>query len=91
MIRKKVPHNKFLRDVERLKQRVYKREELEKIVDMLAHGEKLPESCCDHKTHGIYKGCRDCHVTPDWILIYKIDKKTNTLFLIRTGTHSDLF
>ncbi len=45
----------------------------------------------DHPLSGNYEGHRECHITPDWLLIYKIERKILTLLLTRTGTHSDLF
>ena len=45
----------------------------------------------DHALAGDYAGCRECHITPDWLLIYEIDGDTLLLYLMRTGTHSDLF
>jgi len=61
------------------------------VVDLLLAGEKLPEKCRPHKLSGGYDGFWDCHVKPDWILIYKLDEKNKKLTLVRTGTHSDLF
>jgi len=58
---------------------------------MLANKQPLPERCFDHILVGDYANCRDCHILPDWILIYYVEQETNTLYLIRTGTHSDLF
>ncbi|MCK9363952.1 MAG: type II toxin-antitoxin system YafQ family toxin [Syntrophales bacterium] len=64
-------------------------EKLKSVIRSLGHGEKLDSIYQDHKLAGNYYGCRDCHIESDWLLIYKYDE--NTLFLIRTGTHSDLF
>jgi len=64
---------------------------LDEVVRLLARGEPLPEKCCDCALQGKWKGYRDCHILPDWILIYKIDKGTLTLLLSETGSHSDLF
>ena len=44
-----------------------------------------------HPLQGEYKGCLECHITPDWLLIYQTDKKAGDLYFVRTGTHSDLF
>ena len=57
----------------------------------LADGETLPEKYCDHPLSGDYSGCRECHILPDWLLIYRIEKELLILALTRTGTHSDLF
>ncbi|WP_081690294.1 type II toxin-antitoxin system YafQ family toxin [Leptotrichia hofstadii] len=57
----------------------------------LAKGEKLPEKNKDHSLIGDYVGHRECHIAPDWLLIYKITEKGLILLLTDTGTHSDLF
>lgn len=66
---------------------------LEEVVDLLRAEEKLPPSYHDHALVNSrnYKGMRECHIDPDWLLVYKVYKETLTLRLIRTGTHSDLF
>jgi len=64
---------------------------LDEAVKMLAKGETLPEKYCDHALQGKWKGYRDCHILPEWILIYKIDKGILTLLLTATGSHADLF
>ena len=64
---------------------------LKKVVAILANGEQLPEKYSDHALTGNYKGYRECHIEPDWLLIYKIEKELLVLGLTRTGTHSDLF
>ena len=53
--------------------------------------QSLPEKYKDHSLNGIYKDCRECHITPDWLLIYQINDNELILYLTRTGTHSDLF
>ena len=64
---------------------------LEKIIEMLAEGETLPAENHDHPLINNYKGCRECHITPDWLLIYKLFENVLVLDLTRTGRHSDLF
>ena len=64
---------------------------LEKIIEMLADGQNLPEEYNDHQLIGNYKGCRECHIAPDWLLIYKLFENVLVLELSRTETHSDLF
>jgi len=64
---------------------------LHKIISLLADGKPLPEMCYDHPLKGIYNGYRECHVEPDWLLIYKITENVLILTLYRTGSHSDLF
>ena len=61
------------------------------IIKKLAAGEPLPEKNRDHQLSGDYAGCRECHITPDWLLIYEVDGDELILYLTRTGSHSDLF
>ncbi len=62
---------------------------LESVVRLLCSGQSLPEKYKDHKLVGNYQGLKECHIEPDWLLIYEI--KNNILYLADTGTHSDLF
>lgn len=64
---------------------------LEKAVVILANGETLPPEYKDHSLKGEYSGYRECHIQPDWLLVYKISDNVLVLTLYRTGTHSDLF
>ena len=64
---------------------------LKNIITLLANGETLPEACCDHPLKGDYNGYRECHVEPDWLLVYKITESVLILTLYLTGSHSDLF
>lgn len=66
-------------------------EKLNEVIKMLAQDIQLPEVNMDHSLKGNYKGCRECHIQPDWLLIYSKEDRINLLSLIRTGTHSDLF
>ena len=63
----------------------------EEVLELLVHEEPLPQKYCDHSLVGNYRGYRECHIQPDWLLIYKIDGGKLLLTLARTGTHSDLF
>lgn len=67
--------------------------ELQKVVTLLANGEPLPEKYRDHDLTNAknYKNMRECHIEPDWLLVYKITESVLILSLNRTGTHSDLF
>ena len=60
-------------------------------VDRLAAQEPLDAKCRDHELSGDYSGFRECHIEPDWLLIYRVDDRELVLLLFRTGTHSDLF
>ena len=64
---------------------------MEKGIEMLANQEQLPQKYKDHQLSGDYSDCRECHITPDWLLIYRIVDDELILTLTRTGTHSDLF
>ena len=64
---------------------------LDNIIRSLARGETLPEKNRDHALTGDWVGHRECHILPDWLLVYRIDDDVLVLTLARTGTHSDLF
>ena len=64
---------------------------LDEIIAKLAQGIPLPASNRDHELTGNYAGHRECHIQPDWLLIYRIENDVLVLALTRTGTHSDLF
>ncbi len=79
----------FSRDIKRVKKRGKDLEKLKKIVSALAQEKTLDKKHRDHALIGEWKGSRDCHIEPDWILIYTIS--VEVLKLERTGTHRDLF
>ncbi len=85
------PTTKFQRDLKRVHKRGYDISLLTAIIKKLAAGEPLPEKNRDHELSGNFAGCRECHVTPDWLLVYEIADEALILYLTRTGTHSDLF
>lgn len=64
---------------------------LNNVVDKLASRQQLPEKNRDHELSGDYAGFRECHVAPDWLLVYRVVEEDLILYLMRTGTHSDLF
>lgn len=64
---------------------------LEEVVTILANQQLLPDRYRDHSLSGNYSGYRECHILPDWLLIYKIFQDRLVLVLTRTGTHSDLY
>ena len=86
-----VQSGRFKRDLKLARKRGYDLSLLGFVVDTIAEGKKLPERYKDHDLSGNYSGCRECHITPDWLLIYEIDGGELILYLTRTGTHSDLF
>ena len=81
----------FKKDYKRIVKRGYDIRLLEEVISILANQEPLPEKFRDHSLLGKYTGCRECHITPDWLLIYEIDGDELILYLTRTGSHSDLF
>lgn len=86
-----VPSNQFKRDLKLAKKRGLDLSALREVVDTLAREQPLDEKYHDHDLLGKYKGFRECHIEPDWLLVYRTDGDTLELFLFRTGTHSDLF
>lgn len=82
---------KFQKDLKRAKKRGYDLSLMNVVVDILATGEQLPYRYKDHALEGKHTGYRECHITPDWLLIYRIDGDRLFLILSETGTHSDLF
>ena len=81
----------FKKDYKLAQKRGFDLSLLQEVVTMLANGEPLPEKYHDHSLIVNYRNCRECHIKPDWLLIYQIDNDELILFLMRTGTHSDLF
>lgn len=83
--------SKFKKDYKLAQERGCNMSHLKKVISILANGERLPKEYRDHNLAGDYTGYRECHVEPDWLLIYKMTEKYLILTLYRTGTHSDLF
>lgn len=81
----------FKKDYKRIKKRGYDIRLLKQVITMLAEGKPLPAEYRDHSLNGDYTGCRECHIAPDWLLVYEIIEKELLLYLTRTGTHSDIF
>lgn len=86
-------HTRFKRDYKLALKRGCEERLLSEVVEMLAAEKALPERYRDHSLalSKKYAGMRECHIQPDWLLVYKTDKERLTLILCRTGTHSDLF
>lgn len=82
---------KFKKDFKRIKKRGYDLDLLYYVVNELVSGNTLDEKYYNHQLTGDYNGFMECHITPDWLLIYKIDNNELILTASRTGTHSDLF
>lgn len=81
--------SRFKKDVKRMKKRGNSFDVFKQIIQQLAQSKPLDKRFRDHILTGNYVGTRECHVDPDWLLIYEIHE--DDLILIRTGTHSDLF
>ena len=83
--------SKFKKDYKTAQKRNLDMQELETVVTKLANGEQLDEKYQDHPLSGQWKGHRECHINPDWLLIYYYNDDVLVLTLARTGSHSDLF
>ena len=83
--------NRFRKDLKLAAKRGCDLALLNSIVDRLAQGATLPAKHRDHSLTGDYIGFRECHIQPDWLLIYRTEGEALMLFLMRTGTHADLF
>lgn len=84
-------HTSFKKDYKKAQKRGLDMTKLHNVINMLANGIILPESYKDHQLKGDYAEYRECHIQPDWLLVYKIENDILTLTLAYTGTHSDLF
>lgn len=82
---------RFKKDYKTIIARGYNPQLLQDVLEILCNEQQLPLKYKDHNLTGNYEGHRECHITPDWLLIYKIEQEILTLSLTRTGTHSDLF
>ncbi len=86
-----VTTNKFDRDLRRASRRNKNLSKIKKIMLKLAAGKPLLPSNRDHSLTGNFAERRECHIEPDWLLIYKIDEDNKEIIFERTGSHSDLF
>ena len=82
---------KFKKDYKLAMKRNLDMELLDNIIRALSKGETLPDKNKDHELTGNRAGHRECHIQPDWLLIYRLEDDVLVLTLTRTGTHSDLF
>lgn len=83
--------NRFRKDLKLAQKRGMNLDLLRDVVNALANEEKLAAKYHDHDLSGVFSGFRECHIQPEWLLVYRIEKNELELFLFRTGTHSDLF
>lgn len=81
---------RFKRDARRMRKQGRDIEKLDAAILSLRRGEALPASMRDHDLAGSYRGHRECHVGPDWLLIYRVDARALVLTAVRTGSHADL-
>jgi len=85
------PTTRFKKDLKRVVKQGLDRNAIAAVIEKLAKGDSLDKASRDHGLGGEFKGCRECHICSDWLLIYEIDRETLYLYLIRTGSHSELF
>lgn len=85
------PSKVFQKDLKRIQRRGYDMAFITDVIKVLASGEPLPPRNRDHMLSGNFSGCRECHIAPDWLLIYEVTEDELILYLTRTGSHSDLF
>ena len=83
--------SQFKKDYKLAKKQGHNMELLKQVIAMLADGVPLPEQYKDHSLSGNWVRHRECHILPDWLLIYKYDQNTLILTLVRTGSHNNLF
>ncbi len=86
-----VASNKFKKDLKLAAKRGFNLTLLREVVNTLANQKPLDQKHRDHNLSGIYSQFRECHIQPDWLLVYRVEENELELFLFRTGTHSDLF
>lgn len=83
--------SQFKKDVKLAEKRGRNLAKLKAVLDLLLEGKPLPPQLKDHPLRGEFAGSRDCHLEPDWLLIYTLTENDAHVRLERTGTHSDLF
>ena len=90
---KLAPSSKFKKDLKRISKQGKNRELIDDVIEKLQRQEPLPQKNRDHALVGDYKGYRECHIMPDWLLIYRVtnNNAVELLELTRTGSHSELF
>ncbi len=82
---------KFKKDLKLAKKQGRNTDKLLEIIERLANGEPLEAKYRDHDLSGDYQGCRECHIEPDWLLVYELLDDVLVLLLNRVGSHSELF
>jgi mRNA interferase YafQ len=83
--------HQYLKDLKLARKRRFDEQKLNKVIRILIADEILPPQFKNHKLSGEYKGLNECHISPDWLLVYSKEKTVKLITLIRLGSHSDLF
>ena len=83
--------SQFKKDSKRMKRRGLNMKKLTDVIELLQAGKELPSANHDHSLSGAYAGFRECHIDPDWLLVYYVQADRLVLVCVRTGSHSDLF
>ena len=88
-----VTSNKFNKQLKKIIKQGKKIEKLSEVVKKIANGETLDSKYKDHALQDTkyYRNCRECHIEPDWLLVYKVKEDEIILYLVETGSHSDIF
>ena len=86
-----VYHGSFKKDRKLMKKQNRNMESLNVVMNMLINEQPLPTKNENHSLHGNYKNWQECHIEPDWFLIYRIEKVSQHIYFFRTGSHSELF
>ncbi|MBO7595546.1 MAG: type II toxin-antitoxin system YafQ family toxin [Bacteroidales bacterium] len=89
-MKKIFPSGQYKKDFKRYRHQPKKIAKLERIIDLLANEKPIPSECHPHMLKGEYKGCMECHIEDDFLIIW-FDEKNNVIELVRLGTHSELF
>ena len=84
---------KFKKELKKAQRRGCDMAKINRVIGLLADGKKLPQKYRDHQltNYSDYENVRECHIEPDWLLVYHVEGDSLSLILLRTGTHSDLF
>ena len=83
--------NTYLKDLKLARRRRLDEDRLNEVIKMLLSGEPMPANLHNHLLTGDYKGYWECHINPDWLLLYEKDTEIRIISLYRTGTHADIF
>ena len=89
-MKKIFPSGQYKKDFKRYRHQPQKLKALAKVIDMLANEQPIPQEYAPHLLHGNYKGCMECHIEGDFLLIW-VDPNTDIIELVRLGSHSELF